>query len=120
MNKKKKKSIIIGVIIILLIMLPFIYYIIKDEVIKSLIMGILSSIIASTIFYLLTVFLSSDRDEEFLEYLKDEKNGIVNIRGRDEFDDTYWLEFLKVSNDIFISAGRTMNRWLDHKSKKFL
>ena len=119
-GKNYKKTIIVLLTIVLCISLPIIYYNITDEPIKSLLFGIISSIVASVIFHLFSEVVFDNKHKE-IEELKSitktlgelQTKGILSIRGRNEFEQDFWISLLLATNDKLILSGRTLNRWLE-------
>ncbi|MCI9560682.1 MAG: hypothetical protein HFG52_16055 [Lachnospiraceae bacterium] len=126
MLKKKnyKKGIIICFVIVLFISLPIIYYNIKNEPVKSLLLGVISSIIASLIFHLFSEIVFDSRHKEIEELqsitrtlTEMQTKGILSIRGRNEFDKEFWISLLRETNDRLVLSGRTLNRWIEGSIK---
>jgi len=122
MSKKRKyrKIIIACVVIVLCTVLPIVYYNITNDSIKSLVFGVLSSIIASLIFYLFSEAVFDDKTAAIdeLRNLTDtlvelQTKGILSIRGRNEFEQEFWISLLLETNNKLILSGRTLNRWLE-------
>ena len=119
-GKNYKKTIIVLLTIVLCISLPIIYYNITDEPIKSLLFGIISSIVASVIFHLFSEVVFDNKHKE-IEELKSitktlgelQTKGILSIRGRNEYEQDFWISLLLETNDKLILSGRTLNRWLE-------
>ena len=119
-GKNYKKTIIVLLTIVLCISLPIIYYNITNEPIKSLLFGIISSIVASVIFHLFSEVVFDNKHKE-IEELKSitktlgelQTKGILSIRGRNEFEQDFWISLLLETNDKLILSGRTLNRWLE-------
>lgn len=119
-KEKVKKILIVSVTIVLCICIPIIYYNITNESIKSLLLGIISSIVASLIFYSFSevVFDSRHKEIEELQSITNtleglQTKGILSIRGRNEFEQDFWISLLLETNDKLVLAGRTLNRWLE-------
>lgn len=125
-RKKLKRTIIICIIVVLLMGLPVIYFIIGNDSLKSLLLGVISSIIASLIFHTFSEAVFDDKLQE-IEDLKNitktlaekEMRGILSIQGRSEFESSFWVSLLKETNDKLVLSGRTLNRWLDNDTKEF-
>lgn len=119
-TKKIYKKIIVGICIVLFIALPIIYYNLTNDSLKSLLLGIISSIVASIIFYLFSevVFDNSHKEMEDLQSItktlvESQTKGILSIRGRNEFEQDFWISLLHETNDKLVLSGRTLNRWLE-------
>ncbi len=92
MNKTKKK-VIICIIIILIIVLPVIYITIDNSDIKAILLGIISSIIASSIFSILSAFVFDNKMEqanalrELISSIDSKiSKGVLEIKERSEFE----------------------------------
>lgn len=123
-KKKYKKLLIVFVTIVLCICLPIIYYNITNDSIKSLLLGIISSIVASLIFHLFSEVVFDSRFKEIEELQSITKTleesltkGLLSIRGRNEFDQAFWISVLRETNDKLVLSGRTLNRWLEGSMK---
>lgn len=113
------------VIVVLLIALPIIYFNISNEPLKSLLLGVISSVIASLIFHIFSEAVFNDKSQEIeeLKYItktlvEKETRGILSIQGRSEFETSFWVSLLKETNEKLVLSGRTLNRWLDSNTKK--
>jgi len=42
-----------------------------------------------------------------------ESKGIIEIRGRDDYDYSFWNSFIRSSQNRLILSGKTLNRWLN-------
>lgn len=122
---KTRKNIVICVIIILVIVLPIIYITIDNSDIKAILLGIISSIIASAIFSILSAFVFDNKMEQ-AEALKqlissiDSKltKGVLELKDRAEFESGFWIKFAKTANKEWTISGRTLNRWLGGSIKE--
>lgn len=91
----------------------------KEALLPTISAGILTSLIASLIFQVMSVFIfDSGSEAEKLNKLIDvldskETLGIKKIRSRTDKTDTFWLDMLKQANTRLIVSGRTLNRWLE-------
>lgn len=119
-KKKYRKIIIVCVVVVLCVVLPIVYYKVTDASIKSLLFGILSSIIASLIFYLFSEAVFDDKTLAINELqnitntlVELQTKGILSIRGRNEFEREFWISLLLETNDKLVLSGRTLNRWLE-------
>ena len=124
MNKTKKK-VIICIIIILIIVLPVIYITIDNSDIKAILLGIISSIIASSIFSILSAFVFDNKMEqanalrELISSIDSKiSKGVLEIKERSEFERDFWIKFAKSSNKEWTISGRTLNRWLGNGIKE--
>ena len=124
MSSKRKRT-IICVIIILLIAIPIIYVTVNNSDIKAILLGIVSSIIASSIFYIFSEVVFENKVEE-IEILKQmitvleeiQTKGILAIKGRSELASDFWIDFAENTNEKWIISGRTLNRWLENDIKE--
>lgn len=122
---KKRKILIICFIVILLIIMPIVYVNVRNNDAKAILLGIISSIIASSIFYIFSEVVFESKTEE-IEILKQiissieaiETKGIIDIRGRAEFESDFWIRFAESTNKKWIISGRTLNRWLENDIKE--
>ena len=116
----KKNKIVLIVSAVLFICLPIIYFSITNASIKSLLLGIISSIIASLIFQFFADVVFDNRYKEIEELqsitktlAESQTKGILSIRGRNEFEQDFWISLLLETNDKLVLSGRTLNRWLE-------
>lgn len=125
MSEKRKKSIIICLITILLIIMPIVYINVKNSDIKAILLGIISSIIASSIFYIFSEVVFEKKNEEIgilrnmiaaIEEIQ--TKGILAIKGRSEFESDFWIEFAESTNEKWVISGRTLNRWLENNIRE--
>lgn len=122
---KTRKNVVICVIIILIIVLPIVYITIDNSDIKAILLGIISSIIASAIFSILSAFVFDNKIEQ-AEALKqlissiDSKltKGVLELKDRAEFESDFWIKFAKTANKEWTISGRTLNRWLGGSIKE--
>lgn len=120
LNKKQKKTkIAIACIIIFIAVLTFgAIPGDKSSIIPSVCSGILTSIIASSIFYVMSIYAfdSNDQAERMVELIdilsEKETLGIRKIINRGNSSETIWLNMLKQANGKLLLSGRTLNRWL--------
>lgn len=121
MNKKSKIATLIsmGVIILVAVLTYISVPENKETLLPSICAGILTSLIASLIFQVMSVFIfNSGKETEKLSQLIDvldnkETLGIKKIRSRTDKTDTFWIDILRQSNKRLIASGRTLNRWLE-------
>ena len=123
--KRNNKKIIICVTVFLCICLPIIYYNTINESIKSLLLGIISSIVASLVFNFFSEAVFDDRHKEIEELqsitktlVESQTKGILSIRGRNEFEQDFWISFMLETNEKLVLSGRTLNRWLEGSMQK--
>ena len=123
--KRNNKKIIICITVVLCISLPIIYYNTINDSIKSLLLGIISSIVASLVFHLFSEAVFDDRHKEIEELqsitktlVESQTKGILSIRGRNEFEQDFWISLMLETNDKLVLSGRTLNRWLEGSMQK--
>ena len=68
-DKKKKRNILICVLVGSMLVISIVYYYVDSDPIKSLLLGVISSIIASLIFYVFSV-LAFDNGSTEIDELK--------------------------------------------------
>lgn len=123
-DKKKKRNILICVLVGSMLAISIVYYYVDSDPIKSLLLGVISSIIASLIFYVFSV-LAFDNGSTEIDELKNitqilsenVTKGVLSIQGRSEYETHFWISFLRETNKRLVLSGRTLNRWLVHEVK---
>lgn len=122
--QNKRRVIIIFIIVILLIVMPIVYISIDNNDIKVILLGVISSIIASSIFYIFSevVFESKVQEVAILQQMitaleNMQTKGILAIKGRSELESDFWIKFAESTNEKLVISGRTLNRWLENDIK---
>src|SRR5699024_3171653 len=118
-DKKKKRNILICVLVGSMLVISIVYYYVDSDPIKSLLLGVISSIIASLIFYVFSV-LAFDNGSTEIDELKNitqilsenVTKGVLSIQGRSEYETHFWISLLRETNKRLVLSGRTLNRWL--------
>lgn len=118
--KKINKKIIVCIMIILLILMPIFYLVIENPDVKAILLGIISSVIASCLFYVFSEVVFENKLEEInvlnqmihvLERVQ--TKGMLDIRERSEFESEFWINFAENTDKEWVLSGRTLNRWLN-------
>lgn len=121
MNKKKKITtlVIVGVILLVIVLTYLSVPGDKTELTMSICSSIVTSIIASLIYQVMTVYMFDTGEEveklgQIIDVLDSKETlGIKKIISRTDKADTLWLDMLKQANKRLIVSGRTLNRWLE-------
>ena len=127
----RRKVILLVILIIVLISLS-----IKADIDQSTINGIVTSVIASFLFFIFTILVDNSNDEikKVLSKMENEistlKNqmatdpttlrnrfGILKIEHRQEYSYDFWIALLydaiKTDTSRFVISGKTLHRWLE-------
>lgn len=120
LKKKIRRRIIIGIIITVIIAMAIVYPLIPSSDIKTIILGILSSIMGAIIYSAFSEAVFEDRMNE-LDIIqnmisameKTQSKGLLDVRKRSEYGTEFWIDFAGETNDKWIISGRALSRWMD-------
>ena len=124
---KRKQITIIGVVISVLIITVIVMAVNLDRsaIIETILTGVVSSILASIVFYVFSKYVFQDNSDEkekldkaiektreIYGFALNSQLGILKIEKRSGYNTDFWRKFLQGTKNRCIISGRTLNRWL--------